>query len=90
MANKKPSNPSLGLVQGRVSILGIGKTKNFFYVFFDSKNLDLRSSKKMEITKKEEKSLIDITLLDNEFFVEMLNRIIAHKKSEVQNGLPKN
>lgn len=36
------------------------------------------------ITKKEEKSLIDITLLDNEFFVEMLNRIIAHKKSEVQ------
>ena len=35
----------------------------------------------MEITKKEEKSLIDITLLDNEFFVEMLNRIIAHKKS---------
>ena len=44
----------------------------------------------MEITKKEEKRIIDITLLDNEFFVEMLNRIIAHKKSEVQNGLPKN
>jgi len=44
----------------------------------------------MKTLKKETKSLIDISLLDNEFFVEMLNRIIAHKKSEVQNGLPKN
>ena len=44
----------------------------------------------MIITKKETKSLIDINLLDNEFFVEMLNRIVAHKKSEVQNGLSSN
>lgn len=44
----------------------------------------------MKTLEKESKSLIDISLLDNEFFVEMLNRIIAHKKSEVQNGLPQN
>lgn len=44
----------------------------------------------MKTLEKESKSLIDISLLDNQFFVEMLNRIIAHKKSEVQNGLPKN
>ena len=44
----------------------------------------------MKTLEKESKSLIDISLLDNEFFVEMLKRIIAHKKSEVQNGLPKN
>lgn len=33
---------------------------------------------------------IDISLLDNEFFVAILNQIIAYKKSEVQNGLSKN
>lgn len=44
----------------------------------------------MKTLEKESKSLIDISLLDNQFFMEMLNRIMAHKKSEVQNGLPKN
>ncbi len=44
----------------------------------------------MKTLKKETKSLIDISLLDNEFFVAMLNQILAHKKREVQNGLPKN
>ena len=44
----------------------------------------------MKTLKKETKSLIDISLLDNEFFVSMLNQILAHKKREVQNGLPKN
>ena len=39
---------------------------------------------------KETKSLIDISLLDNEFFVAMLNQILAHKKREVQNGLSSN
>lgn len=40
--------------------------------------------------KTETTNLIDITLLDNEFFVAMLNQILAHKNREVQNGLPKN
>lgn len=40
--------------------------------------------------KTETTNLIDITLLDNEFFVAMLNQILAHKKREVQNGLSKN
>lgn len=40
--------------------------------------------------KTETTNLIDITLLNNEFFVAMLNQILAHKKREVQNGLPKN
>lgn len=40
--------------------------------------------------KTETTNLIDITLLDNEFFVAMLSQILAHKKREVQNGLPKN
>lgn len=44
----------------------------------------------MKTLKKGTKSLIDISLLDNEFFVAMLNQILAHKKREVQNGLPKN
>ena len=44
----------------------------------------------MKTLKKETKSLIDISLLDNEFIVAMLNQILAHKKREVQNGLPKN
>lgn len=44
----------------------------------------------MKTLEKESKSLIDISLLDNEFFVAMLNQILAHKKCEVQNGLPKN
>lgn len=44
----------------------------------------------MKTLEKESKRLIDISLLDNEFFVAMLNQILAHKKSEVQNGLPKN
>lgn len=44
----------------------------------------------MKTLKKETKSLIDISLLDNEFFVAMLNQILAHKKREVQNELPKN
>ena len=44
----------------------------------------------MKTLEKESKSLIDISLLDNEFFVAMLNQILAHKKREVQNGLPKN
>ena len=44
----------------------------------------------MKTLKKETKSLIDISLLDNDFFVAMLNQILAYKKREVQNGLPKN
>ena len=33
----------------------------------------------MKTLKKETKSLIDISLLDNEFFVAMLNQILAQK-----------
>ena len=44
----------------------------------------------MKTLEKESKSLIDISLLDNEFFVAMLNQILAQKKSEVKNGLSTN
>ena len=44
----------------------------------------------MKTLEKESKSLIDISLLDNEFFVAMLNQILARKKSEVKNGLSTN
>ena len=33
---------------------------------------------------------IHLSILDNEFFVEMLNSILNCKKSEVQNELPTN
>lgn len=33
---------------------------------------------------------LDLSVIDNEFFVAMLNQMLCHKKSEVQNGLPKN
>ena len=33
---------------------------------------------------------LDLTLLDNEFLVAMLNQIMLYKKSEVQNGLSQN
>lgn len=44
----------------------------------------------MQTQNKEQKSYIDISILDNEFFVAMLNQILAHKKSEVQYGLSTN
>lgn len=40
---------------------------------------------KIELTNE-----LDLTLLDNEFFVAMLNQIMLYKKSEVQNGLSQN
>ena len=35
-------------------------------------------------------NLIDISLLDNEFFVVLLNQILDYKKREVKYGLPTN
>ena len=42
---------------------------------------------KLEIEFENE---LDLTLLDNEFFVAMLNQIMLFKKSEVQYGLSQN
>ena len=40
--------------------------------------------------KKDITNEIDISLLDNAFYVALFNQILDHKKSEVQNGLSKN
>lgn len=40
---------------------------------------------KIELTNE-----LDLTLLENEFLVAMLNQILLYKKSEVQNGLSQN
>lgn len=40
---------------------------------------------KIELTNE-----LDLTLLDNEFLVAMLNQIMLYKKSKVQNGLSQN
>ena len=40
---------------------------------------------KIELTNE-----LDLTLLDNEILVAMLNQIMIYKKSEVQNGLFQN
>lgn len=40
---------------------------------------------KIELTNE-----LDLTLLDNEFFVAILNQIMLFKKCEVQNGLSQN
>ena len=42
---------------------------------------------KLEIEFENE---LDLTLLDNEFFIAMLNQIMLFKKCEVQYGLSKN
>ena len=46
--------------------------------------------KKLKNLKIEFLNEIDLSILDNEFFVEMLNNILNCKKSEVQNELPAN
>jgi len=44
----------------------------------------------MKTLNTETESYIDISILDNEFFVAVLREILAYKKNEVRNGLPKN
>lgn len=44
----------------------------------------------MQKLKIEFENELDLTLLDNEFFVAMLNQIMLFKKCEVQYGLSKN
>lgn len=47
----------------------------------------VKNMQKLEIEFENE---LDLTLLDNEFFVAMLNQIMSFKKCEVQYGLSKN
>lgn len=44
----------------------------------------------MQKLKIEFENELDLTLLDNEFFVAMLNQIMSFKKCEVQCGLSQN
>ncbi|MGN1259064.1 MAG: hypothetical protein ACI4T8_02385 [Christensenellales bacterium] len=44
----------------------------------------------MQNLKIEFMNELDLSVIDNEFFVAMLNQMLLHKKSEVQNGLSKN
>ena len=68
--------------------MGVEK-QNFFYVLFNSKfsKKELKIMQKLEIKFENE---LDLTLLDNEFFIAMLNQIMSFKKCEVQNGLSQN
>ena len=44
----------------------------------------------MQNLKIEYANELDLTLLDNEFFIAMLNQIMSFKKSEVQYALSQN
>lgn len=59
----------------------------FFYVFFNSQK-SKKGVKKMQKTTNEIKNVLDLSLIDHEFIVAMLNLILEEK--EKQNGLSRN
>ena len=67
----------------------MGKLQYFSMSFLIPKILK-KGVKKMNELKIELTNELDLTLLDNEFLVAMLNQIMLYKKSEVQNGLSQN
>lgn len=69
--------------------MGVGKLQYFSMPFLIPKILK-KGVKKMNELKIELTNELDLTLLDNEFLVAMLNQIMLYKKSEVQNGLSQN
>ena len=66
-----------------------GRRKENFSMSFLIPNLQ-KGVENMQKLKIEFENELDLTLLDNEFFVAMLNQIMSFKKCEVQYGLSKN
>lgn len=65
----------------------IQNLKFLWYLYNELKNL---KEVKMQNLKIEYINEIDLSVLDNEFFLAMLNNILASSKKEVNNGLSQN
>ena len=83
-SGKKKPKTRLGVSTSRLHFMAQRK----FSVFLIP-NLQ-KGVKNMQKLKIEFENELDLTLLDNEFFVAMLNQIMLFKKCEVQYGLSKN
>ena len=68
----------------------MGVEKKTFSMSFLIPNFQKKELKIMQKLEIEFENELDLTLLDNEFFVAMLNQIMLFKKCEVQYGLSQN